>query len=119
MIEKDDIDAGKLGLIAVVGALLVLLTGILVKVLYQHIDQKLFLENNLPPARALVKYQTEQEEKLHRYAWADREKQIATIPIEQAISLTLRDLQARQAAGNQVVPTSVPAPTSAFNKAPN
>src|SRR5262245_506295 len=94
MIQRDDIDAAKLAFIAVVGAVLVLLTGILVKVLFHHIEGQLFMQHNLPPARALVQYRTEQQEKLHHYSWVDRDKQVVAIPIEQAMTLTVKELQA-------------------------
>ncbi len=112
MIQRDEIDSGKLAVIGIVGAILVLVTGLLVKVLYHQIELDLFTTKNLPAPRTLVNYTNEQQERLHRYAWVDKDKQVVAIPIEQAMALTVRDLQADKKAGDQPQPPQPQQPKS-------
>jgi hypothetical protein len=96
MFQKDDVDVQQ---VAIVGAFsLILFVAIIVgaQVLFyrsEKADTLFKLKNGMPSeARTLL---TEERMKLASYRWVDRQKEVVAIPIERAMELQLKDLQAQ------------------------
>src|SRR3712207_3231007 len=97
MAQPDEIDSGKLAFIGIVSVICVIGIALLVQVLYYKKTSELNQTYNIEHQnRALSKYVTEQREKLTGYRWVDKQAQVASIPIEQAMELVVRDIRARR-----------------------
>jgi hypothetical protein len=57
-------------------------------------------------------------QELNSYAWVDKGKGIARIPIDRAMELTLRDLASKKPARENPIETPAPAPASGASPAP-
>ena len=96
MFQKDDVDVQQ---VAIVGAFsLILFVAIIVgsQVLFyrsEKADMQFKLKNGLPSEVSIL--HTEERMKLASYRWVDRQKDVVAIPIERAMELQLKDLQAQ------------------------
>ena len=97
MVEKENIDTQQ---IATVGLFGIIVTFVLIcgaQVLYYRIEKSDEYSKFVAPGYAALKtLQTEQRQALADYKWVDRQKETVTIPIERAMDLVVRDLQAQK-----------------------
>lgn len=92
MAEKENLDVPMIVTAGIVSVALTVASVIGVQALYyayqkQEVEQKVTSR----PATTANSKLAEQDAKLARYAWADREKGIVVIPIERAITLTAKE----------------------------
>lgn len=92
MAMPDEVDTPRLAVLGVVGTVVILLIVFVVQVFYYHLSHELDAQRDSTTNQALARYYAEQEEKLHHLGWLDQKAGKVSIPIEQAIDLTLRDL---------------------------
>jgi hypothetical protein len=105
MAQEDKIDTPRLVTIGIAGAFLVVATVYGAQVVAYRTAESLHEQHDLAkPVRALSAYQTEQQEKLNRYGWVNKDTQSVAIPIQEAMQLTVRDLQEKRQ--NAVVPAT-------------
>jgi hypothetical protein len=84
----------------IVGALLVLLIVIALETLYYGAEQGEEKRKVIDEAPAeLENVQAQQEDELHGYRWVDQAKGIVAIPIDRAMEVEARDLNAAQGEG--------------------
>ena len=98
MAEKENLDNTMIAVVGVVSIVLTVASIIGVQALYngyanEELDRKVI---SLPTADANSKL-LEQEAKLARYGWMNREKGQVAIPIERAMKLTLSEFRDRRA----------------------
>ena len=97
MAEKENLDIPMVLTVGIVSVVLTVASVIGVQALYysyqnQEVDRKV---TSLPTSSANSKL-AEQDAKLARYAWADREKGKVVIPIERAMTLTAKEYEEAQ-----------------------
>lgn len=95
----DDLDTSMIGFVGVVGCILTFVIIITASAVYHQFEQKEedYKITNLPRAQA-ENILAEQRGRLANYSWVDKEKQIVSIPIEQAMKLVLADLSGKKVA---------------------
>jgi len=88
----DDPNAPISATVAIVSAVLVLVSVVLLEALYYKMQDREFQTKVVAPKdQALVSLQTEQSELLARYGWVNKDDGIARIPIEHAMELTVSE----------------------------
>lgn len=112
-VMKDDIDNGRVALVAVVGALVLVAIIFLLQAIHYR------LEDNMRVTKATRGtewrgYMSEQQTKLNEYAWVDQSKGVVRIPVERAISLVVAEhQQQRKASPASAAATEESAPSEA------
>ena len=97
MVEKDNLDNPMIAVVGVVSVVLTIASVIGVQTLYvAYSTREADRKTTAVPANSASKL-AEQDAKLARYAWADREKGQVVIPIERAMSLTVKEYLDRAA----------------------
>lgn len=100
MAEQENLDIPMITTVGIVSVALTVASVIGVQALYYayqgyEVDRKV---TSLPTSEASSKL-AEQDAKLARYAWADREKGKTVIPIERAMQLTVKEYANRTESG--------------------
>lgn len=89
--QEDKVDVGKVLTIGVVGAIVTYAMIVAAQFIYFQMGEAEFRKKNSSPPQALMDYESQQENQLSSYSWADKDKQTVAIPIEQAIALTAKN----------------------------
>jgi hypothetical protein len=100
--------------------LLFIFFGLLVSVLVRIVPRGNIYEAKRAEARA-AKFKTamdEAQKELTTYAWVDKNKGVARIPIERAMELTAADLAQKKPESAGPIETPAPAPSPASSAAP-
>ncbi len=97
MIEKDDFNVTTIAAVGAISVLLTIATIFGVRALYvtyanRETQRKVIDVPTLDSDSKLA----EQEAKLNRYGWSNREQGTVTIPIDRAMEIVARELRARQ-----------------------
>jgi hypothetical protein len=94
-VQQDDPSTIPIVVIGLVGALLVLLMVIVLETLYYAAQrQEEYRKMVAPPAEELSHLRADQQERLNSYRWVDQAKGVVAIPIERAMELETRSLNA-------------------------
>ena len=97
MVEKENIDAVRIATIGIVCITIAFVLICMSQVLYYRVERAdEYGKFVVPGYTALKTLQTEQRQALADYKWVDRQKETVTIPIERAMDLVVRDLQAQK-----------------------
>lgn len=97
MVEKENVDAARIATIGFVCILIAFVIICAAQVLYYRVERSdEYNKFVVPGYSALKTLQTEQRQALADYKWVDRQKETVTIPIERAMDLVVRDLQAQR-----------------------
>jgi hypothetical protein len=95
MVERDEVNAQRIAVIGILGALVAFAIMVGVLVVYYDAMAAQFRDKELTePNRELESLRAEQREKLGQCAWVDRPKQVVAIPIDRAMDVVVRDVQA-------------------------
>jgi hypothetical protein len=95
MVQKDDLNAGRIALIGLVSGLVVVVIVMFLQVLYYRYHQELMAmpEYDQLPAE-MTNYVADQRGKLVTFRVVDRERGVVTIPIDDAQRLVIEELSA-------------------------
>jgi hypothetical protein len=109
MAYREDLDMGKITLISLVSVLVMIALLLFLQVLYFgfHRRQLASAKYNQPDAD-LTKYVTDQQGQLMSIRVVDRERQVATIPVDTAMELVVAQLKSDPAANVTGVPDPDP-----------
>ena len=93
--SKSDVNVSLISLIGLLGVLLLYFTIISSQAWYYRVEkaeinQKVVLQ----PSSELESYRASEINKLYTYRWIDKEKKVMAIPIDQAMQLVARELNA-------------------------
>ncbi len=91
----NDVNTTTLAVVAVVGALLLLVIVLFTQAYYNHFAQ-VELDQKYQTPEQLRELRARQRGQLNAYRWVDQSKKIVAIPIDQAIELTAQELAAHQ-----------------------
>lgn len=94
MVQKDDVDATAVTIIAIFGSILAFVGIIGAQVLYYRVTRDSDYKTQVAVGAAeLHDVQTAQRAQVNSYRWVDKEKEVVAIPIERAMEIELHNLQ--------------------------
>ncbi len=106
MVERDDLHVTTIAAVGAVSVLLTIATIFGVEALYRSFanreTQRKVIAAPTPDSDSKL---AEQEARLNRYSWVNREQAIVTIPIERAMDIVARELRAQQRSTASSLPT--------------
>jgi hypothetical protein len=97
MARDNELDTLATVVVALVGAILVVVAVIALQAYYYHAEDRSFEEAYAQPNLEVVKVKAEQEELLTSYSLPDTAKGTIRIPIDRAMELVAREAAAAQA----------------------
>lgn len=83
-------------LVGVVGAIMVFVVIVALQALFYNTETQTIGRINEGDPQLLGRLRAEQLEAVSSYAWKDRDKGVAVIPIDRAMELTVRDIAANR-----------------------
>lgn len=91
-VEEEQPHSGRLAAWGI-GLLIVLIVTVegLVSFYHYTVDAKVLEMQLAPVSPALTKLRAEEQERLTTYGWADKDKQLARIPIQRAMQLVVQE----------------------------
>lgn len=95
MVEQENVDTQSVAIVGIFGAIVTFVLILGVQVLYYRLMRTDYLKKVVAPGCAeLHEMVSEQQGSIQSYKWADRSKQVVTIPIATAMDAVVEDLKA-------------------------
>ncbi len=98
-VERDEIDAGLLGVVGTFIAVVLVLIVVLLQAWFYNWREAFATARSLPatdPSTPLGRALVEQQEQIHGYRWVNREAKVLAIPIERAMELVAKEMAVEQ-----------------------